>query len=75
MPLDYSKYPNLRRIQLSIPTELVSAVDVATPSHRSRSAMVTEALQEWLERRGIDPPGDWRGRWTVSGSPGSEPGF
>jgi metal-responsive CopG/Arc/MetJ family transcriptional regulator len=75
MPLDYAKYPNLRKIQVSIPTELVSVVDVATPTHRSRSAVVAEALQEWLERRGIESPGEYRGRWTVSGSPGSEPGF
>jgi len=66
MPLDYSRHPDLRRIQVSLPLELVSVVDVATPSHRSRSAVVTEALQLWLEDQGIEPPGDWKGRWTVS---------
>ncbi len=75
MPLNYAHYPNLRRVQVSLPIELVSVVDVATPTHRSRSAVVTEALQLWLEEQGIEPPGDWKGRWTVSGSPGSEPGF
>jgi Arc/MetJ-type ribon-helix-helix transcriptional regulator len=60
--------PNLRRINVSLPTELVSLVDVATPTHRSRSVVVAEALQLWLEARDIDPPGDWKDRWTVSGN-------
>jgi Arc/MetJ-type ribon-helix-helix transcriptional regulator len=64
--------PNLRQINVSLPTELVSLVDVATPTHRSRSVVVAEALQLWLEERGIDPPGDWRERWTVSGNEPSE---
>ena len=59
--------PTLMRISVLLPTELVSAVDVATPAHRSRSVVVAEALQLWLEAREIDPPGDWRDRWTVSG--------
>jgi len=29
---------------------------------------VAEALQLWLEARGIEPPGDWKDRWTVSGN-------
>ena len=57
----------LRRISVLLPPELVSVVDVATPTHRSRSVVVAEALQLWLEARDIDPPGDWRDRWTVSG--------
>jgi metal-responsive CopG/Arc/MetJ family transcriptional regulator len=64
--------PNLRQINVSLPTELVSLVDVATPTHRSRSVVVAEALQLWLEARDIDPPGDWKGRWTVSGNEPSE---
>jgi Arc/MetJ-type ribon-helix-helix transcriptional regulator len=64
--------PNLRQINVSLPTELVSLVDVATPTHRSRSVVVAEALQLWLEERGIDPPGDWRERWMVSGNEPSE---
>ncbi len=59
---------NLRRVSVSLPRELVSLVDVATPTHRSRSVVVAEALQLWLEARGIEPPGDWKGRWTVSGN-------
>ena len=59
---------NLRQINVSLPRELVSVVDVATPTHRSRSVVVAEALQLWLEARGIDPPGDWKDRWTVSGN-------
>jgi Arc/MetJ-type ribon-helix-helix transcriptional regulator len=64
--------PKLRQINVSLPTDLVSLVDVATPTHRSRSVVVAEALQLWLEERGIDPPGDWRERWTVSGNEPSE---
>ncbi len=60
--------PNLRQINVSLPAELVSLVDVATPTHRSRSVVVAEALQLWLEERGIDAPGDWKDRWTVSGN-------
>jgi hypothetical protein len=60
--------PNPRQINVSLPTELVSLVDVATPTHRSRSVVVAEALQLWLEARDIDPPGDWKDRWTVSGN-------
>jgi len=59
---------NLRQISVSLPPELVSIVDVATPTHRSRSVVVAEALQLWLEERGIEPPGDWKDRWTVSGN-------
>ncbi|MEN8235673.1 MAG: hypothetical protein ABFR89_12215, partial [Actinomycetota bacterium] len=59
---------NLRQISVSLPRELVSIIDVATPTHRSRSVVVAEALQLWLEARGIDPPGDWKDRWTVSGT-------
>jgi len=59
---------NLRQVSVSLPRELVSIVDVATPTHRSRSVVVAEALQLWLEARGIDPPGDWKDRWTVSGN-------
>jgi Arc/MetJ-type ribon-helix-helix transcriptional regulator len=62
----------LRQINVSLPTELVSLVDVATPTHRSRSVVVAEALQLWLEARGIDSPGDWRDRWTVSGNEPSD---
>jgi hypothetical protein len=64
--------PNLRQINVSLPTELVSLVDVATPTHRSRSVVVAEALQLWLEARDIDPPGDWKDRWTVTGNEPSE---
>ena len=64
--------PNLRQISVSLPPELVSLVDVATPTHRSRSVVVAEALQLWLEARGIDPPGDWKDRWTVSGNEPSD---
>jgi hypothetical protein len=64
--------PNLRQINVSLPTELVALVDVATPTHRSRSVVVAEALQLWLEARDIDPPGDWKNRWTVSGNEPSE---
>ncbi|MCL1601531.1 MAG: hypothetical protein M3112_08365 [Actinomycetia bacterium] len=64
--------PNLRKISVSLPTELVSLVDVASPTHRSRSVVVAEALQLWMEERGIDPPGDWRQSWTVSGNEPSE---
>jgi len=60
--------PNLRQISVSLPPELVSLVDVATPTHRSRSVVVAEALQLWLEARDIEPPGDWKDRWTVSGN-------
>jgi Arc/MetJ-type ribon-helix-helix transcriptional regulator len=63
---------NLRQINVSLPTELVSLVDVATATHRSRSVVVAEALQLWLEARDIDPPGDWKDRWTVSGNEPSE---
>jgi hypothetical protein len=63
---------NLRQISVSLPPELVSLVDVATPTHRSRSVVVAEALQLWLEARGIDPPGDWKDRWTVSGNEPSD---
>ena len=63
---------NLRQISVSLPPELVSLVDVATPTHRSRSVVVAEALQLWLEARGIDPPGDWQDRWTVSGNEPSD---
>lgn len=63
--------PNLRQINVSLPTDLVALVDVATPTHRSRSVVVAEALQLWLEARDIDAPGDWKERWTVSGN---EPG-
>ena len=59
---------HLRQINVSLPRELVSLVDVATPTHRSRSVVVAEALQLWLEARGIEAPGDWKDRWTVSGS-------
>jgi hypothetical protein len=59
--------PKLRQISVSLPPELASIVDVATPTHRSRSVVVAEALQLWLEARDIDPPGDWKDRWTVSG--------
>ncbi len=59
---------NLRKISVSLPRELVSIVDVATPTHRSRSVVVAEALQLWLEARGIESPGDWTDRWTVSGN-------
>jgi hypothetical protein len=59
---------NLRQIHLKLPRELVSIVDVATPTHRSRSVVVAEALQLWLEARGIESPGDWKDRWTVGGS-------
>ena len=31
--------PNLRQINVSLPTELASLVDVATPTHRSRSVV------------------------------------
>ncbi|MGI9667167.1 MAG: hypothetical protein ACR2N2_08710, partial [Acidimicrobiia bacterium] len=58
---------NLRRVNVSLPVELVSTVDVATPTHRSRSVVVAEALQLWLEVRGIQAPGDWKDRWTVGG--------
>jgi len=58
---------HLRQVSVSLPRELVSLVDVATPTHRSRSVVVAEALQLWLEARGIEPPGDWKDRWTVSG--------
>lgn len=58
----------LRRISVSLPVELVSTVDVATPTHRSRSVVIAEALQLWLEARGIESPGDWKDRWTVSGN-------
>ena len=58
---------DLRQISVSLPPELVSLVDVSTPTHRSRSVVVAEALQLWLEARGIEPPGDWKDRWTVSG--------
>ncbi len=51
----------LRQISVSLPPELVSIVDVATPTHRSRSVVVAEALQLWLEERGIEPPGDLEG--------------
>jgi hypothetical protein len=64
--------PNLRQINVSLPTELVSLVDVATPTHRSRSVVVAEALQLWLEARDIDPPGNWKDRWTVSGNEPSQ---
>jgi Arc/MetJ-type ribon-helix-helix transcriptional regulator len=64
--------PNLRQINVSLPTELVALVDVATPTHRSRSAVVAEALQLWLEARDIDPPGDWKDRWTVTGNEPSQ---
>ncbi|MFV1971172.1 MAG: hypothetical protein ACC683_09245 [Acidimicrobiia bacterium] len=63
---------NLRQVKVSLPRELVSIVDVATPTHRSRSVVVAEALQLWLEARGIEPPGDWRDRWTVSGNEPSD---
>ena len=59
---------NLRQINVSLPRELVSLVDVATPTHRSRSVVIAEALQMWLEARGIESPGDWKDRWTVSGN-------
>jgi Arc/MetJ-type ribon-helix-helix transcriptional regulator len=64
--------PNLRQISVSLSPELVSLVDVATPTHRSRSVVVAEALQLWLEARDIDPPGDWKDRWTVSGNEPSQ---
>jgi hypothetical protein len=64
--------PNLRLINVSLPTELVALVDVATPTHRSRSVVVAEALQLWLEARDIDPPGDWKDRWTVTGNEPSQ---
>ena len=64
--------PNLRQVSVSLPPELVSLVDVATPTHRSRSVVVAEALQLWLEARDIDPPGDWKARWTVSGNEPSQ---
>ena len=59
---------NLRQVSVSLPRELVSLVDVATPTHRSRSVVVAEALQLWLEARGIESPADWKDRWTVSGN-------
>ncbi len=62
----------LRQISVSLPPELVSLVDVATPTHRSRSVVVAEALQMWLEVRGIESPGDWKDRWTVSGNEPSQ---
>ena len=37
---------NLRQISVSLPPELVSIVDVATPTHRSRSVVIAEATQE-----------------------------
>ena len=58
----------LRQVSVSLPPELVSLVDVATPTHRSRSVVVAEALQLWLEKRGIESPSDWKDRWTVSGN-------
>jgi Arc/MetJ-type ribon-helix-helix transcriptional regulator len=63
---------NLRQVTVSLPKELVSIVDVATPTHRSRSVVVAEALQLWLEERGIEPPGDWKDRWTVGGNEPSD---
>ena len=63
---------HLRRISVMLPPELVAMVDVATPTHRSRSVVVAEALQLWLEVRGIEAPGDWRDRWTISGKEPSD---
>jgi hypothetical protein len=59
---------NLRQVSVSLPRELISIVDVATPTHRSRSVVFAEALQLWLEARDIEPPGDWKDRWTVGGN-------
>ena len=56
MPTDWKTRPGLRRIQVTLPTRLVTTLDQETSPVKSRSALITEAVEEYLVNRGLPLP-------------------
>ena len=56
MPIDWKQRPDLRRISVALPTRLIVTLDQWTPTTRSRASVITEAVQEFLERHGVEVP-------------------